>query len=214
LGHRGEPDTLAELADPKLGQREIFACVERMIATGQPAGYDFKVPHAINRRLATAPAWAALAMLCHLGACAERHHLDSDSPYAEHSAIFADTLRFHRPTSPGPACVEATQWRRAQSRMKGPARHRAVRGFAEILRCLDGVVLVQANADGEHFTRVCGRALGADRHELLLHEIRSAYRWQFITSGMSSPRFEKLLDSMIEPAERRAIRFALPPLAA
>ncbi|HEY0856844.1 MAG TPA: hypothetical protein VGE16_07295 [Albitalea sp.] len=40
-----------------------------------------------------------------------------------------------------------------------------------------------------------------------------AYRWQYIVSGVSEPRFQKVLFSLVDDAQGARIQQALAPLA-
>ena len=48
----------------------------------------------------------------------------------------------------------------------------------------------------------------------LRQETLSAYRWQYILSGASEPRFQKVLRSMITTEQLERIEKALAPIAA
>jgi hypothetical protein len=211
FGNRTAIDALAEFADRKARHQGILECVERMIVTGQPAGRETVAHHAVTHRLADASPWAVLALLCHFGACAERHHLDSDSPYASHSAIFADAMRFHRPTYPIDASFEVMEWRRANARMNDAERHRGVHELAQLLDALDRIGHAQAGADTSHLEQVAGRSFSPDQREQLNAEVRTAYRWQFVTSGLCSRTFASLLDSMTSRTQQETIRLTLLP---
>lgn len=211
FGHQSLLDALSGLADRKRGHYEIFDLVERMIAAGQPEGQEFLEPLAISQLLDKASTWAVFAVFCLLGSCAECHHLETDSPRAEHSSVFADAMRFHRPTNPIDASVEVMLWRREDVRLTGPERDRGVNDFNEMLKSLVEIALAQVTADALYFVRIVGRPLGSDCRDQLLLEIQLAYRWQYIGSGLNTSQFSRLLDTITSQTQRESIHMMSPP---
>jgi len=83
-----------------------------------------------------------------------------------------------------------------------------------LVGAVDGILQVQSAADAHYFVEVCGRPMTAVEVEEVAATVLAAYRWQYIVSGVQLPRFGKLLQSMITPAQQERIGAALAPILA
>ena len=71
---------------------------------------------------------------------------------------------------------------------------------------------VMAAADAEYFLRVVGMAADEKRAVQVAATVLKAYRWQYIVSGAIHPHFQKVLASLVSPAQMARIQAALAPL--
>ncbi len=70
----------------------------------------------------------------------------------------------------------------------------------------------QAAADTHYFVAVCGRPHTAAEVERIRVLVLSAYRFQYIVSGVQEPRFADVLNALITPAQGARIGAALAPI--
>jgi len=73
-------------------------------------------------------------------------------------------------------------------------------------------VQLQASADADYFLKICERKLSAPEAQQVKKTVLAAYRWQYIGSGVSQPRFQKALGEMITEAQMQRIGAALQPI--
>jgi hypothetical protein len=77
---------------------------------------------------------------------------------------------------------------------------------------VDGIVQTQANADALYFARIVGLPLDGECAAQVHATALKAYRWQYIVSGVTEPRFQKVLGELIDAAQMQRIQQALAPL--
>jgi hypothetical protein len=63
---------------------------------------------------------------------------------------------------------------------------------------------VQAAADAEYFTAVCGD-FSEQRHHQIEAAVLRAYRWQYIVSGVQHPRFATILRELVSAPQLERI---------
>ena len=101
------------------------------------------------------------------------------------------------------------EWRRLDKTLSWGARDRAVDECIELVGAVDGLLQVQAKADGEYFARTCCRHLPGVQHQAVEKGLLKAYRWQYILSGAQHPHFMKILTSFITKQQGDRIQEAL-----
>ena len=74
------------------------------------------------------------------------------------------------------------------------------------------IVQMQATADSDYFLECCGTTFNAAQIERIRKSMLSAYRWQYIVSGVKDERFQAILGSMVTDAQMKRIGAALQPL--
>ena len=77
---------------------------------------------------------------------------------------------------------------------------------------VDGVLQIQAAADSSYFLGVCGRMLSPQQRERVGAGVLDAYRWQYIVSGVTEPRFARILGSLVTSGQAARMQAALAPL--
>ena len=93
-------------------------------------------------------------------------------------------------------------------------RDQAVDDMIALVGAVDGIVCAQAAADVGYFLNAKGAALSEQNAKLLHDQVRRAYRWQYILSGVEEKRFQKVLSTMVTGEQMRRIEAALAPLIA
>jgi hypothetical protein len=215
IGDQVALEALVRFADEELKHQALFRRVERMIAAGLPAGYEFvSEPNAVARAVMAASTWAVLALTCHIELFTQVHYRHSIDGDAELSELYKDVFLFHWKEESQHAVLDEIEWRREHARLDATARDRAVDDLIGLVGAVDGIVSAQASADAHYFLRIAGRAFGPDESLRLRDGLRDAYRWQYIVSGMHDPRYSGALASLVTSEQGRRIEAALAPLLA
>ena len=78
---------------------------------------------------------------------------------------------------------------------------------------MDALLLqLQAPADVEYFVGACNRTFTLAEVERLHVEMLSAYRWQYIVSGLQESRFAELLGRLVGAEQMARIGGELAPI--
>jgi len=102
---------------------------------------------------------------------------------------------------------------REDAKLDDAARDAAVDDLLALVGAVDGILQAQATADTDYFARIAGMPFSAGQQGAIHDTVLKAYRWQYIVSGMTEPRFQKLLFGMVSAAQRARIESAFAPLA-
>ena len=135
-------------------------------------------------------------------------------PDQECSALYKDVFLFHRKEESQHARIDELEWIRANAAISAGERDSAVNDMIELVAAVDGILRAQATADVDYFLKVSGASFFEENIARLRKETLSAYRWQYILSGASEPRFQKVMRSMITAEQLERIEKALAPIAA
>jgi hypothetical protein len=150
-----------------------------------------------------------LALTLHIELFTQLHFRSSIDPDQQVSPLFKDVFRYHWLEESQHAILDEVEWRRLDTTLSGEARDRAVDEFIELVGAVDGLLQVQAEADGEYFAHTCGRLLPGDQCQTVEKGLLKAYRWQYILSGAQHPHFLKVLTSLITDQHGARIQSAL-----
>ena len=213
FGDQTALEALVRFSDEELKHQALFRRIEELAAEGMPEGYDFVADaDIVAEAVMTASTWAVLALTFHIELFTQVHYRTSLEPDDELSDLYKDVFLFHWREESQHAILDELEWLREDARMTPIQRDESVNDLIELVSAVDGVVLVQAEADKHYFLRNCGRLLGADESERLTRGLVEAYRWQYIISGVQDPRFMASLSAKITPAQLQRIQTALAPL--
>ena len=75
-----------------------------------------------------------------------------------------------------------------------------------------GILQAQAAADADYFIRNVSRPFTDEELGSIKAVVLSAYRWQYIISGVPHPHFGRLLAGMTTPTQMAQIQTALAPI--
>jgi hypothetical protein len=180
-----------------------------------PAGYRF-VPHPneVARAVLGKSTWSVLALTTMIELFTQAHYRSSIDPDADLSPLWKDVFLFHWKEESQHAIVDELEWKREDSKLTAEARDAAVSDLIALAGAIDAMLQAQAGEDARYFGEVCGRALEPAERARVDSTILSAYRWQYIFSGVQEPRFRDLLVSLITQAQHERIGAALAPIAA
>jgi hypothetical protein len=215
LGDQVALEALVRFSDEELKHQALFRRIEGLVAQGMPAGYVFDhAPDEVAAAVLAAPTWSVLALTCHIELFTQAHYRQSIEPDENLSPLYKDVFLFHWKEESQHAILDELEWQREDQRLTPSQRDAAVEGLIGLVGAVDGILQAQAHADARYFGNVCGRALDAAQAEAVASALLSAYRWQYIVSGVQEPRFSDLLMSFLTPAQAARVQSALVPLLA
>jgi hypothetical protein len=213
LGDQVALEALVRLTDEELKHQEMFRRLEAMMAPGMPAGYRFlPQPNDVAQAVLAASSWAVLALVLDIELFSQAHYRSSIEPATQIDPLWKDVFLFHWKEESQHAILDEMEWLRENAKMDAAQRDRAVGELIGLVGAVDGIVQVQAKADAEYFLQVAGRAFSAGEIAALQATTLSAYRWQYIVSGVQDPRFLEVLGSMINAEHGARINEALAPI--
>jgi hypothetical protein len=180
-----------------------------------PPGYGFvPKPNDVASAVLGRSTWAVLALTCNIELFTLAHYRQSIEPDTQLSELWKDVFLFHAREEAQHAILDELEWRREDGRLTGAQRDAGVTDLIALVGAVDGIVQAQADADARYFLSVCGRTLDAGEAHAVHATFLRAYRWQYIGSGASDPRFTEVLGELVSPAQLARIQAALAPLLA
>ena len=205
-------EALVRFTDEELKHQELFRRLEIMTAGGMPAGYVFK-PHAndVARAVLAASTWAVLGLTLDIEIVTQAHYRSSIAPDAHLSELWKDAFLFHWKEESQHAIIDELEWRREHARIGESTRDAAVNDLIGLVAAVDGILQVQAAADGDYFLVQAGRDLAPAQAEQVRDGILKAYRWTYIVSGVQDARFGEVITALTTPAQMERIGKALAP---
>ena len=213
LGDQTALEALVRFTDEELKHQELFRRLERMVAEGMPAGYQFlPQPNDVASVVLVKSTWAVLALICHIELFVLAHYHQSIEPDSDSSELWKDVFLFHAREESQHAILDELEWVRENAKITEEERDRAVDELIELVGAVDGLLQLQAKADADYFLKICGRLLSATESEQVRAGILYAYRWQYIISGAQDEQFTRVLGKMINDAQAKRISAALAPI--
>ncbi len=213
LGDQQALEALVRFADEELKHQALFRRIEEMLDAEMPAGYVRTAdPDAVARAVLGASTWAVLALTCNIEIFTQAHYRSSIEPDGNLSELWKDVFLYHWREESQHAILDELEWQREDAKLDEAARDQAVNDLIALVGALDGILQGQARADAGYFMAIAGRPFGADEGASIEAALLSAYRWQYIVSGVQEPRFANLLASLTTPEQMRRIGAALAPI--
>jgi hypothetical protein len=213
LGDQNALEALVRFSDEEIKHQELFRRIERMCAEQMPAGYRFvPEPNAVATAVLSKSTWAVLALTCHIEIFVLVHYRQSIEPDVNLSELWKDVFLFHWREESQHAILDEIEWEREDAKLTPAERDRGVTDLIELVGAVDGILQMQAEADADYFLSVSGRRFKDDESQQVRETILKAYRWQYIVSGVSEERFQKVLGGMITEAQFKRIGTALAPI--
>jgi len=215
LGDQVALEALVRLTDEELKHQEMFRRLETMMAPGMPAGYRFlPQPNDVAGAVLAASTWAVLALVCDIELFSQAHYRSSIEPETQIDPLWKDVFLFHWKEESQHAILDEMEWLRENEKVDAAQRDQAVDELIGLVGAVDGIVQMQARADGEYFVLAAGRAFDAEQVQAIHGTLLEAYRWQYIVTGVQDARFLEVLGSMINAQHGARINAALAPLIA
>lgn len=208
-------EALVRFADEELKHQAMFRQLERMTASGMPAGYTFlPQPNDVANAVLSKSTWAVLGLTLDIELFTQAHYRSSIEPDADLSELWKDVFLFHWKEESQHAVMDELEWRREDARLTEAERDQGVTDLIDLVAAVDGIVTLQAKADADYFTRCAGRAFSTGETTEIRDTMLRAYRWQYVVSGAQEPRFGAVLQALVTPAQMSRIGNALAPILA
>jgi len=213
LGDQNALQALVRMGEEEIKHQELFRRIEHMAAAGMPPGYTFvPEPNAVASAVLSKSTWAVLALTCHIELFVLQHYRESIDKAPDLSPLWKDVFLHHAREESQHAILDELEWVRENAKLTAQARDAAVDDLIALVGAVDGILQAQSAADTHYFVEACGRPLTAAEVEAVRTTILSAYRFQYIVSGVKEPRFTQVLGSMITQGQSARIGAALAPI--
>jgi hypothetical protein len=213
FGNQLALEALVRFSNDEIKHQELFRRIETMIGAQLPAGYrQIAEPNDVARAVLAASTWAVLALTCHIELFVQAHYAESIAPREELCPLFKDVFKYHWKDESQHVLVDELEWREEHSRLSPPEREQAVNDLIALVAAVDGILQAQSASDADYFIGNVSRALSSEETMQIKRSLLSAYRWQYIISGVQHPHFGRLLTSMTTAAQMSRIQMALAPM--
>ena len=213
LGDQNALEALVRFSDEELKHQTLFRRINEMMGATMPAGYRFDVdPDMVARAVLSKRTWAVLMLTLHIELFVQHHYRQSIEPDEELSELFKDVFLFHWKDECQHVVLDELELRRHDAGLTAEERDKAVDDFIALVAAVDGILRMQAKADTTYFIAHCGRAVAPQEAERIEKQVLKAYRWQYIFSGATHPRFQQILKGMITEPQLKRIGAALSTL--
>lgn len=214
LGDQIALEGLIRFSEEELKHQQLFRRIERLAAEGMPAGYRFVVdPNDLARAVLSKSHWAVLALTLHIELFTQLHYRQSIESESELSPLFKDVFLYHWREESQHAIMDELEWIRIDADVTNDERNLAVGEFIELVAALDGILNEQARADSVYFRATAGRLFDDDQVQAVDQSLLRAYRWQYIVSGATNPRFVKALAMLTDTEQLEQITDAVTAVA-
>jgi hypothetical protein len=215
LGDQTALEAIVRLTDEELKHQELFRRIERLAGERMPPGYRFDVsPNDVASFVLGKCSWAVLALTLDIELFSLAHYRASIDMAEGTSDLFKDVFLYHWKEESQHAIIDELEWAREDAKLASDAeRDVGVDDLIALVGGVDGILQLQAQADAGYFLQVVGMAQDAARVAAVHAGVLKAYRWQYIMSGATQPRFQELLAGLVSAAQLQRIQQALAPLA-
>jgi hypothetical protein len=215
LGDQKAFEALVRFTDEELKHQELFRRLEGMIGGRMPEGYRFlPQPDEVASVVLGKSTWAVLALTCHIEIFVLQHSQQSIDPDHDLDPLWKDVFLHHAHEEAQHAILDELEWQRENEKLSGEDRDRAVDDLIQLVAAVDGILVAQSKSDAHYFAGANARALSVEQSQQVEACLLRAYRWQYIVSGVQDARFQKVLGSLITPAQFERIGAALAPILA
>jgi len=213
LGNQTAFEALVRFTDEELKHQEMFRRIDALCAEGMAEGYSFlPQPNDVAGVVLGKPNWSVLALICHIELFVLQHYRESIEQDDNLSELWKDVFTYHAREESQHAILDELEWKRENEKISAETRDQAVDELIGLVAAVDGILQVQAKADTDYFLRICGRTFDRTQVDAIGATFLAAYRYQYITSGVSDKRFQSILGGMITEAQFERIGAALAPI--
>lgn len=213
LGDQVALEALVRFSDEELKHQALFRRIENMTGKVMPEGYIFAIdPNDVAQAVLTKSTWAVLGLTCHIELFTQQHYLQSIAECDGLSPLYKDVFLFHWKEESQHAILDEIEWREEDKRLSNAQREQAVEDLIDLVAAVDGILQQQAEADASYFMARSPTALTAQQKTVIADNFLSAYRWQYISSGIKHTRFTKVLSELTSDSQMKKIQNALAPL--
>jgi hypothetical protein len=206
-------EALVRFCDEEIKHQELFRRIEPMLATGMPAGYRFlPEPNQVAAAVLEKSTWAVLGLILEIELFTQEHYKQAIEPDENLSELYKDIFLFHWKEETTHAIMDELEWPRADRKLTSAERDQAVDELITMVADVDGILRSQSSADTEYFVKTSEASFKPEEIELIKTGVLTAYRWQYIFSGVDHPRYQEAIGSLITEAQAQRINQALAAL--
>jgi para-aminobenzoate N-oxygenase AurF len=206
-------EALVRFSNEEIKHQELFRRMEVMIGSQLPAGYrQVADPNDVARAVLGASTWSVLALTCHIELFVQQHYAESIESGEDLCPLFKDVFKYHWKDESRHVVLDELEWKDEHARLSAAERDQAVNDLIALVAAVDGILRAQSAADASYFIRNVPRRLAAEETAQIEASILSAYRWQYIVSGVQNRHFGELLASMTTAEQMSRIGAALAPI--
>jgi hypothetical protein len=213
LGDQNALEALVRFSDEEIKHQTLFRRINEMMSAAMPGGYRFDIdPDMVARAVLSRSTWAVLMLTLHIELFVQNHYRQSIEPDGNLSELFKDVFLFHWKDESQHVVLDELELKRHDATLTQEERDRGVDDFIALVAAVDGILQMQAKSDVAYFVATCGRTVRSEETDLLTTQFLKAYRWQYIFSGATHPRFQAILKRMITQPQAERIAAALATL--
>jgi hypothetical protein len=206
-------EALVRFSNDEIKHQELFRRMETMIGSQLPAGYrQVADPNDVARAVLAASTWSVLALTCHIELFVQAHYTQSIAPRDELCPLFKDVFKFHWKDESRHVVLDELEWKAEHAKLSPAECDQAVNDLIALVAAVDAILQAQSASDADYFIRNVSRPFSVDEIAQIHACVLSAYRWQYIISGVQHPHFGRLLTRMTTPAQMSRIQTALAPI--
>jgi hypothetical protein len=206
-------EALVRFSNDEIKHQELFRRMETMMSSKLPAGYrQVADPNEVARAVLAASTWSVLALTCHIELFVQAHYVQSIAPREELCPLFKDVFKFHWKDESRHVVLDELEWRDEHAKLSSAEHDQAVNDLIALVAAVDAILQAQSAADADYFISHASRSFSVDETAQIKTCVLSAYRWQYIISGVRHPHFGRLLTQMTTPAQMSRIQTALAPI--
>ncbi|WP_223430554.1 diiron oxygenase [Pseudomonas sp. GL-B-26] len=206
-------EALVRFSNDEIKHQELFRRIETMMGSQLPAGYrQVADPNDVARAVLAASTWSVLALTCHIELFVQTHYVQSIAPREELCPLFKDVFKFHWKDESRHVVLDELEWEAEHAKLSPAERDQAVNDLIALVAAVDGILQAQSASDADYFIRNISRSFSVDETVQIKACVLSAYRWQYIISGVQHPHFGRLLTRMTTPAQLSRVQTALAPI--
>ena len=213
LGDQMALEALVRMADEELKHQELFRRMETMMAADMPAGYVATAdPNAVATAVLSKSTWSVLALTLDIELFTLAHYRASIEPRDDLCELWKVVFLAHWKEESQHAVLDELEFLREDARLNAAERDAAAGDLIDLVVAVDGILQVQARADAIYFESMAGNHYADAQRAAIGEGILKAYRWQYIVSGVTAPRFQKVLFSVLDDRQVARVTDALGPL--
>ncbi|MNM82725.1 hypothetical protein D3C81_947620 [compost metagenome] len=206
-------EALVRFSNDEIKHQELFRRMETMMSSKLPAGYrQVADPNEVARAVLAASTWSVLALTCHIELFVQAHYVQSIAPREELCPLFKDVFKFHWKDESRHVVLDELEWQDEHAKLSSAEHDQAVNDLIALVAAVDAILQAQSAADADYFISHASRSFSVDETAQIKACVLSAYRWQYIISGVRHPHFGRLLTQMTTPAQMSRIQTALAPI--
>lgn len=213
LGDQVALEALVGMTAEELKHQELFRRLEQLMADDMPPGY---VATAQADTVATAvlskSTWSVLALTLDIELFTLAHYRASIEPHDDLCPLWKDVFRAHWKEEVQHAVLDELEFVREDARLSADEREAAVGDLIDLVGAVDALLQAQAHADAAYFDTIAGQRHTDAQRAAIDAGILKAYRWQYIVSGVTEPRFQSVLFGVLDERQAGRVRAALQPL--